>query len=120
MLQPHLKAARLAHYKWNLTIHYLWNVCFYIVAIVFLYLYQKYYLADNLYFKQNGQNYYRSYENLLFYTSNNRCSLFNSLDLILISFYVIDLFYDLNERNFSEAINKFLACCIVVSFHNYR
>ncbi|XP_031628299.1 uncharacterized protein LOC116344062 [Contarinia nasturtii] len=119
ILQPHLKAAKFSYYKWNLTIHFVWNCCFYIVALVFLCLYRKYFLVDSLYFKQNGQNYYRSYENLLFYT-NNRCSLYSSISFILLSFYLIDVIYDLNEGNISEAISKFLACGIVVCFDIYR
>lgn len=120
MFQPHLKAARFSYYKWDLTLRYIWNCCFYIVALVFLYVYQKYFLVDSLSFKQNGQNYYRSYENLLFYTSNSRCSLFTSVNFILISFYVIEAIYDLNERNISEALSKFLACGIVVCFDAHR
>lgn len=116
LFQPHLKAAKLAHHKWNVTVRFTWNCCFYTVAVVFLFVYQKYILADNWYFKKNGQNYHRSYENLLFHTSNARCSLFNSINSILISFYVIDLIYDLNERNISEAINKIIACGIVICF----
>lgn len=115
-----MKAAKLSYYKWNLTARYIWNCCFYIVAIVFLYVYQKYFLADSLYFKQNGQNYYRSYENLLFFTTKNRCSPFNSINSILISFYVIDVLYELNERNISEAINKILAGGVLISFDIYR
>lgn len=118
--QPHLRAAKLSYSTWNLTVRYIWNCCFYLVAVVFLYVYKKYFLADSLYFKQNGQNYFRSYENLLFYTSNNRCSLFNSINYILIAFYVMDVLYDLNERNISEAMNKFFACGIIVCFHVYR
>lgn len=118
--QPHLKAARISYYTWDLTIRFIWNCCFYIVAIVFLYVYKTYFLADSLYFKQNGQNYYRSYENLLFFTSQNRCSLFNSINFILIAFYVIDMLYVLNEHNISEAINKFFACGIVICFDVYR
>lgn len=79
-----------------------------------------YFLADSLYFKQNGQNYYRSYENLLFFTSPNRCSLFNSINFIIIAFYVIDMLYVLSEHNISEAINKFFACGIVICFDIYR
>lgn len=118
--QPQLKAVKLAYYKWDVTVRYTWNCCFYVVAIVFLCIYQKYYLADSLYFRQNGQNYYRSYENLLFYTSSNRCSLFNSVTTILISFYVIDALHNLNERSISEAINKLFACGIVICFDVYR
>lgn len=83
---------------------------------MFLFVHQKYILADNWYFKKNGQNYQRSYENLLFHTSNARCSLFNSINSILISFYLNDLIKDLNEHNISEGVNKFLACCIVICF----
>lgn len=118
--QPYLRAARISYYTWNLTIRYTWNCCFYIVAIVFLYAYKAYFLADSLYFKQNGQNYYRSYENLLFFTSQQRCSLFNSINFILIAFYVVDMLYVLNENHISDAINKFFACGIVICFDIYR
>ncbi|XP_055296551.1 uncharacterized protein LOC129565567 [Sitodiplosis mosellana] len=120
ILQPHLRASKLSYYKWNLTVRYVWNICFYIVAIAFLYVYQKYFLADSLYFKQNGQNYYRSYENLIFFTSNHRCNLLNSVNYILISFYLIDVIFDLNEGYVSEAVSKFLACGIVICFDVYR
>lgn len=123
-LQPYLRAHNIAHYKWKSTIRYTWNVAFFAVAIIFLCIYQKYYLADNLYFKQNGQNYYRSYENLLFYTPSNkqhqRCSPFNAINLILLSFYIVDALYNLNERAYADAINKFLACSILVCFDQSR
>lgn len=122
--QPYLRALTIPHFKWKLTIRYTWNVSFFGVAIVFLCIYQRFYLADNLYFKQNGQNYYRSYENLLFYTSTNqqhqRCSPFNGINLLLLSFYIVDALYNLNERNYAEAINKFLACSILICFEQSR
>lgn len=122
--QPYLRALHIAHYKWKSSIRYTWNLAFFVVAIVFLCAYQKYYLADNLYFKQNGQNYYRSYENLLFYTTSNqqhqRCSPFNAINLILLSFYIVDALYNLNERAYGDAINKSLACSILVCFDQSR
>lgn len=120
MFQRHLRAAKLSYFKWDLTIRYIWNCCFYLVAAVFLYVYRMYFLVDSLYFMKNGQIYLRSYENLLFYNSNNRCSLFNSMNFILIAFYLIDVFHMLNERNISEAMNKFFACGIVICFDIYR
>lgn len=115
-----MKAIKLAHYKWDLTVRYTWNCCFYIVAVIYLCFYHKYYLTDSLYFRRNGHNYHRSYENLLFYTSENRCALLNAITTIQISFYVIDALYDLNERNITEAIGKFLSCGILVCFDVYR
>lgn len=118
--QPVLRKSRIDHYKWNITIRSVWNICFHIVAIIFLILYQKYFLASSLYFKQNGQNYYRSYENLLFHRVDNSCSTFNSMNIILLSFYVSDFLYELNDRSFIDAIRKALTCCIMACFDTYR
>lgn len=104
-----------------MTIQNTWTISFHAIVVLFLYNYEEYYLNGNYYFKRNGQLFPNRYESPLLYTTRNQCSLLlNSINLIILSFYIADALYDLNELNLCDAINKLLICCLVICFNQFR
>lgn len=68
--------------------------------------------------RENGRGILRKYYNLLFIPTEN-CLLFNSITLLLTTFYGIAMILDLRDKDYSEASSKFLYGCILISLNSY-
>lgn len=104
-----------------MTVQNTWTISFHLIVIIFLYNYEENYLNRNFYLKRNGQQLFPNrFESPLLYSTQNQCSLLNSINLIILSFYIADALYDLNELNICDAINKLLISCLVICFDQFR
>lgn len=115
-----LKAYQVEHYKWKHTIRSMWNISFLTVALIFLHVYRKTFLATSLFFTADAYDNYRIYENQLLHSANKNCFIFYWVTLLLMAFYVTAVICDLTDSSFTEVAVKTLHCCILATFNYFR
>lgn len=110
------KSHKINQYKWHSTIRYGWNISFYAASVFCLYLYHRYIIALKL--ERETGRLFSKYENALFLYSDNS-PMFDSISLILTTFYITSAILDLHIRDFSEASTKCFYICLLGSFDSY-
>ena len=110
-----LKSHKIKQYKCKPTVRYVWNISFFAASLLFLHFYHKYFIATRIY-RELGP--FPKYASALFLPTDN-CFIFDSISLILITFYVTAIFLDLREKDFSEAASKCLYVLVLLSFDSY-
>lgn len=104
----------MQRHKWRQTSQTTWNICFFLASAIFLDLYHAHFLEPLIY-RDTGR-YFPKYENPLFILSDDS-KKFNTITLILITFYLVTALIDMKAQDFSETATKVLYGCVLFNFY---
>ncbi|KAG4074257.1 hypothetical protein HA402_008666 [Bradysia odoriphaga] len=115
-LERFLRSQKVSVYKCTPTIRFIWNGGFYITCTTFLHFYHKYFIAPRILKETNS--FFPKYRHALFLPTDH-CTVFNSISIILATFYITAALFDVRERDFTEAASKCLFACVIMSLDHY-
>ncbi|KAJ6639874.1 hypothetical protein Bhyg_12621 [Pseudolycoriella hygida] len=115
-LERFLRSQRISVYKCLPTIRFIWNIGFYATCTTFLHFYHKYFIAPRI--LKETSSFFPKYRDALFLPTDH-CSIFNSISIILTTFYITSALFDLRERDFTEAASKWLFASVIMSLDHY-
>lgn len=114
--QRFLRSQNVSVYKCTPTIRFIWNCGFYTTCTTFLHFYHKYFIAPRILKETNGI--FPKYRSALFLPTDH-CSIFNSISIILTTFYITSALFDLREKDITEAASKCLFACVIMTLDHY-